>query len=55
MIPDRPWLFQHSEWFQPYVAGYYAYVMGIEVSREHVEARLEAYLQMGQPWLYQGA
>ena len=22
--PEQPWMFEHSEWFKPYIAGFYA-------------------------------
>ena len=35
------WPHEHSEWFKPYAAGYYAFVYrGQELSREEVEAQL---------------
>lgn len=51
VIMERPWLFEHSAWFRPYVAGYYAYhLLGEDLGREEVEARMEALLAAGQPW-----
>lgn len=42
----------HSRWFEPYVAGYYAFVvLGLELTREETEARLLELLHAGQPWL----
>lgn len=29
VIMHRPWLYEHSEWFKPYVAGYYASELGL--------------------------
>ena len=56
VIPERPWLFEHSDWFQPYVAGFYAhYYGGQELSREAVEANLDHFLAFGQPWRYEGS
>lgn len=45
VIPDRPWvLFEHSEWFKPYVGGFYAWkYLGLELAREQVEQNLEWY------------
>jgi hypothetical protein len=38
---DRRWLHEHSPWFRPYVAGYYAWVYGgVELSRRQVEERM---------------
>lgn len=40
---DRP----HSEWFRPYVAGYYAAtILGQDLSREDVDARLDELLDL---------
>ena len=51
VVMERPWLLEHSPWFKPYVAGFYAFtVLGLELAREEVEARLEELLSLGQPW-----
>lgn len=53
VIPERPWLLTHSDWFKPYVAGFYAFYYGrLELDRAAVEADLHRFLAMGQPWLY---
>lgn len=43
---DRPWVMaEHSEWFRPYVAGFYAYkYLGLSLSREEVESRIDELL-----------
>lgn len=42
----------HSDWFLPYVAGYYVETIeGLEVPRSFVEARLAECLAIGQPHL----
>lgn len=33
---NRFWMFEHSEWFRPYVAGYYAALLGMRTCREFV-------------------
>jgi hypothetical protein len=44
---ERRWLHEHSEWFKPYVAGYYAHVyLGEDVTREQAEARLDELLAL---------
>ncbi len=44
---DRRWLREHSPWFRPYVAGYYAWTfLGEDLSREQVEARLDELLAL---------
>jgi hypothetical protein len=56
VIPDRPFLFEHTAWFKPYVAGFYAhYYGGFDISRETAEANMDHFLAMGQPHLYGGA
>ena len=53
VIPERPYLFEHTAWFKPYVAGFYAwYHGGSEISRAEAEAELDRWLALGQPWLY---
>lgn len=52
VIPERPWILEHTDWFKPYVAGFYAwYHAGAEPTRAEVEANLEHWLQLGQPWM----
>ena len=47
VILDRPWPWEHSEWFRPYVAGYYALVyLGEELTREEATARLDELLSL---------
>lgn len=51
VIPERPWLFEHSPWFIPYVCGFYAsYYGGEDITREQADADPDRYLAMGQPW-----
>ena len=51
-IRDRAYLHPHTEWFRPYVAGFYAFtILGEDLTREQVMARLEELLRAGQPWL----
>jgi len=43
----RVWPWEHSEWFRPYVAGYYASVyLGLELERPEVEERLDELLAL---------
>jgi hypothetical protein len=43
----RVWPWEHSDWFKPYVAGYYAAVyLGEELTREQVDARLDELLAL---------
>lgn len=43
----RVWPWEHSEWFKPYVAGFYAYsYLGKELTRAEAEARAEELLAL---------
>jgi 5-methylcytosine-specific restriction endonuclease McrA len=46
VILDRPWvLTEHTDWFKPYVAGFYAFkYLGEDLSREQTMARLDELL-----------
>ncbi len=51
VIPERPWLFEHSPWFVPYVCGFYAwYYGGADITREEADAHPSLWLALGQPW-----
>jgi hypothetical protein len=51
VIPERPWLLEHSAWFVPYVCGFYAwYYYGKDITRADADATPDEYLAMGQPW-----
>ena len=53
---DRRWLHEHSRWFQPYVAGYYAWTfLGEDLTRGQVDARLEELLALEERQLALGA
>lgn len=36
VVMEQEYLFPHSEWFKPYVAGYYAHIHGLPDDRESV-------------------
>ena len=40
----QPYMFEHSEWFKPYVAGYYAHLAGLPENKEYVLQHLEELL-----------
>lgn len=53
VVPETPYLFAHSDWFRPYVCGFYAhYYGGVSITREQADASPDTWLAMGQPWLY---
>lgn len=43
---ERVFFFEHSEWFKPYAAGFYAFRNGLPHDRESVVARLDEYLAL---------
>jgi hypothetical protein len=44
---ERVYPWPHSEWFRPYVAGYYAWVyLGEEINRAEAEARMDELLAL---------
>jgi hypothetical protein len=59
VIMERPWMFDHSAWFQPYVAAYYAVKFAgmdptpdyweslARVPRETVMTNLDSFLALG--------
>lgn len=48
VIMHRPWYLPHSEWFKPYVAGYYARQLGLPDDRESVLKRMDELIALGQ-------
>lgn len=45
--PDQPYWCEHSEWFKPYVAGFYAWkYLGIELTRGETEEKLDVLLRL---------
>jgi hypothetical protein len=43
--PETPWFLEHSDWFKPYAAGFYAKKYeGREITREEAEARRDELL-----------
>lgn len=43
--PEQPYMFEHSAWLKPYVAGFYAWKYeGKNLTREEVAARLDELL-----------
>jgi hypothetical protein len=48
VVMERVWLFDHSEWFVPYVAGYYAFRLGLDLTRAEAIARADELIAAGQ-------
>lgn len=45
--PQQPYMFEHSDWLKPYVAGFYAWkYKGLGLTRSQIEFRLEQYLAL---------
>jgi hypothetical protein len=49
VVMEQPYMFEHSEWFKPYAAGYYAHIFGYPTDREYVMANLKMLLDCGRP------
>ena len=47
VVMERPWLFEHSDWFRPYAAGYYAHTAGFRDDRNYVLEHIEELLKRG--------
>jgi len=45
---EQVWPFEHSAWFRPYVAGYYAARFGFDYDRATCEANADDLVAMGQ-------
>ena len=45
---DRVWIFEHSTWFKPYVAGYYAFQYGLPDDIGWVSTHIEDLIRLGQ-------
>ena len=55
VIPERLFMFHHSDWFIPYVCGYYAHAAGLSITREQALEDPARFLALGQPWLHSDA
>lgn len=48
VIMERRWFFEHSPWFKPYVAGFYANQYGQPTNQNYVLAHLDQLIAIGQ-------
>ncbi len=48
VVLSRVWMFDHTPWFVPYVAGYYAAQHGLPIDRAWVEAHASQLIALGQ-------
>lgn len=47
VVLERPWVFEHSDWFKPYAAAWYAHrYLGEAVTRDEAMARLDDLLAL---------
>jgi hypothetical protein len=49
VIIERLFMFEHTDWFKPYVAGYYAFKNNLPHDKAFVMAHLEQLLDFGRP------
>jgi hypothetical protein len=54
VILQRPWILPHTQWFKPFVAGYYASINGLPTNKEFVMPNIDYLIAVGQG-LYQVA
>ncbi len=48
VVMERTWMLEHTDWFKPYVAGYYAHLFGEPEDREYVIEHIEDLIAIGQ-------
>lgn len=51
VVMERRWMFAHSSWFKPFVAGYYAHLSGQPEDKTYVLAHLDALLALEKTWV----
>ena len=50
VVIERCWMFEHSEWFKPYVAGRYAHLHDLVETKEYVLENLSSLLALEKWW-----
>ncbi len=48
VVLERPFFFEHSPWFKPHVAGYYAHLFGQPDDWLYVHDNVEGLIALGQ-------
>lgn len=48
VVMERGYFLDHTEWFKPHAAGYYAFILGLPDHKEYVLNNLQALLDLGQ-------
>ena len=51
VVVEQRWMFEHSEWFKPYIAGYYAHLSGQPEHRKYILEHLGELLALEKSWL----
>lgn len=49
VVMERPYMFEHTAWFKPYVAGYYAHIYGHPTDYAWVMEHIDMLLEYGKP------
>lgn len=49
VVIERTYMFEHSEWFKPYAAGFYAFSNGLPHDKTYVMEHLDQLLDFGRP------
>ena len=50
VVIEQRWMFDHSAWFKPYVAGYYAHLSGEPETREYALKHQGELLSLEKSW-----
>lgn len=48
VVLERQWMWAHSEWFRPYVAGWYAHMAGLPEDESFVRGHIDELIDVGQ-------
>lgn len=51
VVVEQRWMFEHSEWFKPYIEGYYAHLSGQPEHRKYILEHLDELLALEKSWL----
>ena len=49
VVMERMYMFEHSDWFKPYAAGYYAHQNNLPEDKVYVIGHLDELLKFGRP------
>jgi hypothetical protein len=48
VVMKQVWMFEHSEWFKPYVAGYYVSLKGLPTDKEYILKHIDEILELAK-------